>query len=103
VPAGIWAVTSVTRAVPVAAGDPRRARVTNWVRKSERENEIRYNLVWSAKRRRYCFGNTRSDHAFGSMTDWTSSIAQRPRKLIAQPETITSIGMRDRAHLGQPL
>ena len=25
------------------------------------------------------------------------------RKLIAQPETITSIGMRDWAHLGQPL
>ena len=25
------------------------------------------------------------------------------RKLIAQPETITSIGMRDWAHVGQPL
>ena len=25
------------------------------------------------------------------------------RKLIAQPETITSIGMRDWAHIGQPL
>ena len=25
------------------------------------------------------------------------------RKLIAQPETITSIGMRDWAHFGQPV
>ena len=25
------------------------------------------------------------------------------RKLIAQPQTITSIGMRDWAHVGQPL
>ena len=25
------------------------------------------------------------------------------RKLVAQPETITSIGMRDWAHVGQPL
>ncbi len=25
------------------------------------------------------------------------------RKLIAKPETITSIGMRDWAHVGQPL
>jgi hypothetical protein len=25
------------------------------------------------------------------------------RNLIAKPETISSIGMRDRAHIGQPL
>ena len=31
------------------------------------------------QRTRYCFRIARSDHAFGSITEWMSSIAQRPR------------------------
>src|SRR5580700_8570360 len=31
------------------------------------------------QRTRYCFKVARSDHAFGSITEWMSSIAQRPR------------------------
>ena len=40
-----------------------------------------------------------------SKTTMRSSVAACAawRKLIAQPETITSIGMRDWAHVGQPL
>jgi transposase len=52
--------------------------------------------IWQFQR-----GNWLSNLVFETYDDITDAAGDARRKLIAQPETITSIGMREWAHVGQ--
>jgi transposase len=51
----------------------------------------------------YLRANWRSNRVFETYDDIVDAACQAWRNLIAQPETITSIGMRQWAHVGQSL
>ena len=49
----------------------------------------------------YLRANWLSNRVFETYDDIIDAACDAWRRLIAQPQTITSIGMRDRAHIGQ--
>src|SRR5580704_3053386 len=54
------------------------SNLSSIARSRQEDKDTRQHLM-PFQRTRYCFRIARSDHAFGSITEWMSSIAQRPR------------------------
>jgi hypothetical protein len=55
----------------------------------------------AALMRKYLRANSLSNHVFGTYDAILDAACDAWRRLIAQPETTTSIGLRDRAHIGR--